>query len=192
MKCEHCDIVDRNTKAQILYEDEEVLVAVKDVVTTPGQITVFPREHFTILEMVPNKILQKCSIIANKVGAAVFEALGAQGTNIIIQNGLGAGQKVPHFSIEVIPRRESDGLNFQWQPKHLAEDEIDLVLKLLKEEADKINLKEELKKERKEVLEQISKNGKEVTVKDPETKTEMKVEQKNKEDYLLKSLRRIP
>jgi len=172
MECEYCEIVEEKSKANILYEDSEVVVTVKDNVILPGQVTVFPKEHFTIMEMVPEKILKKCSVIANKVGVAVFESLGAQGTNILIQNGLGAGQKIPHFSIEIIPRAENDGLNLQWQPKQLMEDEIEEVFNILKEEAGKIDLN---KKE-----ENIKKD------KEPEDKKE------KGENYLLKSLRRIP
>ncbi len=178
MKCEYCDIIDRKSKGQILYQDEEIVVALKDTAVIPGQLTVFPKKHLTIMELVPNDLLKKCAVIANKAGVAVFEALGAEGTNIVIQNGLGAGQKVPHFAVEVLPRRQEDGLNFQWTPKQLEEDEVDLVYKLLKDEAEKINLAEEEKKE------------KTVVVKDE--KTEMKVEQTDKDNYLLKSLRRVP
>jgi len=186
MKCEYCGILDRESKAEILYQDDQVVAALKDTVVLPGQVTVFPKEHFTIMEMVPEDILKKCSVMANKIGAAVFESLGAQGTNIVVQNGLGAGQKVPHFAIEVIPRNESDGLDLQWKTKQLMEDEIESVFKILKEEADKIDLsrKENSKKDK------IKKNGEEVIVKDGDT--EMKVKKDKGENYLLKSLRRVP
>ena len=85
-----------------------------DGIGSPEAIGI-PKEHFTILEGVPENILEKCSLIANKIGIAVFESLGSQGTNIMIQNGLGAGQKVPHFAIEVVPRVENDGLNLTWE-----------------------------------------------------------------------------
>ena len=69
--------------------------------------------------MADDAILEKCSAIANKVGIAVFDSLGVQGTNLIINNGLGAGQKVPHFCLEVYPRQENDGLPLQLTPKKI-------------------------------------------------------------------------
>ena len=135
-KCEFCEIIEDNRN--VLYLDDDVVVAIKDTAMISGQVTVFPKEHFTILEMVPKEIIQKCSIIANKVGVAVFESLEAQGTNVIIKNGLAAGQKTPHFSIEIIPRRKEDGLNLQWEPKQLMEDEMELATSLLSEEIKKI------------------------------------------------------
>ncbi len=175
MDCEYCDIAERKSKAQILYEDEEVIVAVKDLVLIPGQITVFPRKHFTILEIVSDDILLQCSAAASKVSQAVFESLEAQGTNILVQNGLGAGQKVPHFAVEVIPRREGDGLNLQWPPREVPEDELEIVLQQLQADVKKLgDLTAEKKKE-------------EAT----EKKADLKP-QKEGENYLLKSLRRIP
>src|SRR3989344_3906695 len=176
MECEYCDILTGKSKAQLLYEDESVIVVVKDMVFTPGQVTVFPRDHFTIMEQVPDEILTKCMIIAEKTSRAVFEGFQAEGTNILIQNGLGAGQKVPHFAIEVIPRRESDGVNLQRQPKEISEDDLDISAHQLSEEIAKLGdftapkKKEEVK----------------------EKKEEIKVSKDDKDNYLVKSLRRIP
>lgn len=170
-KCEYCQLLDK--EEEIVYADQEMVVAVKDRVATPGQLTVFPREHFTILEMVPEQILKKCAVLANKVSAAIFESLDSQGTNIIVQNGLGAGQSVPHFGIEIIPRQENDGLNLQWKSHQLMEDEVEITYALLKEEAIKITSGESRSK-KEEVL---SKKVK---------------EEKGEKNYLVKSLRRIP
>ena len=177
MECEYCDILAGKSKAQLLYEDDTVIVVVKDVVYTPGQITIFPRTHFTILEQVPDEIVSKCMLTADKVSRAVFEVFQAEGTNVVIQNGLGAGQKVPHFAIEVIPRRENDGLNLQWPPKEISQDDLDITAHQLSAEIAKLGdftspkKKEESKEKEKKPEEKKIESG---------------------EDYLSKSLRRIP
>ncbi len=137
MKCEYCDIIGRQGRGQILYEDDELFVAVKDNVVTPGQITIFTREHFTILEMVPDLLLAKCAVVANKVSIAIFESLGSQGTNIIIRNGIAAGQNVPHCGIDVIPRIEEDGLGLNWQGKPMSEDEMEITVRAIAEDLKK-------------------------------------------------------
>ena len=174
MNCEYCEL----RKSVILYEDKDVAVIVKDTAVTSGQITVLPKQHFTILEMVPNELMEKCFLVANKVSMAIFESVGSQGTNIMIQNGLSAGQTVPHFAIEVVPRREEDSLNFQWQPKQLSEPELESLLSQLSEV--KVNLKEKAE----------AKDKKEIKVKDENT--EIIVEKEGKKNYLLKSIRRTP
>lgn len=187
MKCEHCDIVKGTGKANIIYEDKDVVVAIKDLAISPGQVTVFPKEHYTILELVPNEILEKCVNLANKIGIAVFEGLAAQGTNILIKNGLGAKQTVPHFSIEIVPRREQDGLNLSWEGKQLMEDEMETTLMTLNKEVD--NVMKDDKKQAVESEEKSSeKEGKEEKVK-VEKKKKTKEEEEN---YLLKNIRKIP
>lgn len=173
MKCELCEIAHGERKAAVLYEDEQVVVAIKDTVVTPGQISVFPKQHFTILEMVPEKILEHCAVLSKKVSISIFEGFGSQGTNIVVRNGLGAGQNVPHFSIEIIPRQEGDNLNLQWEAKQLMEDEMESAYVLLKEHAAKPE-------------EKVKSSGKEEAV------SGKVVEEEGKENYLLKSLRRLP
>ena len=173
MTCEYCALIAGQGKGKILYEDDEVVIAIRDNVATPGQISVFTKAHYPILEMVPDNVLEKCGVLSNKVSVAVFESLGAQGTNIIVQNGLGAGQKVPHFAIEVIPRQESDGLNFQWEPKQLMEDEMESTFLALKEGIEKGM--GTIKEDKTEVKENKTKKA-----------------EGGKENYLLKSIKRIP
>lgn len=169
-KCEYCEILER--ESQIIASSMDVVIAVKDKVVTPGQITVFPKEHFPIMELVPEPILQQCIILANKVSIAVFESLGSQGTNILVRNGLGAGQDVAHFGIEIIPRKEDDGLKLQWEPRQMPEYELgatyDTLLSAVEEA--KCQFQETSAKEQKKAI----------------------VSEKGKESYLLKSLKRLP
>lgn len=172
MKCDYCEII--QDKRHLLYEDKDTVVALKDTALSPGQVTIFPKQHFTILEQVPNDILQRCSALANKIGVAVFESLGCHGTNIIAQNGLAAGQVVPHFALEVVPRMENDNLPLQWQPQQLMEDEIDQTHAILIDQMEKMTKEE---------------NKKEVVI--PQTKEKINHDNK-KDNYLLKSIRRLP
>ena len=171
MKCEYCEIqAGSHGKAHVLYDDGEIIVAIKDKVATPGQLTVFPKEHFTILEMVPIEILEKCATITNKVSIAAFEGLGSQGTNILIKNGLGAGQDVPHFGIEIIPRQENDGINLDWQPKQIMEDELERTIEPIKEALKNAPKEAPTQKKLDETIEVV--------------------EEEKKENYLLKQLQR--
>ena len=173
MECEYCLI--KEQKKNILYQDKEVVVALRDNVLTPGQISVFPAEHFTILEMVPKKILEKCAVLANKVSIAAFEGLGSAGTNILINNGLGAKQDIPHFGIEIIPRIESDGLNLMWEPTPLMEDELEMSFENISEFTKDMSLEDIKVSPAKETKSEPAEDSKEPV-----------------DNYLLKSQRRIP
>ena len=176
MKCEYCEIVGEERRDNRIYEDEQVIAFVRDMAALPGQVTVIPKEHFTILELVPDDILAAVAKAAQKVSVAVFEGFNSKGTNIIVQNGIAGGQKMSHFALEVIPRQEGDGLNLQWQPKQLMEDEMEMAFSTLGGAAAK--------------LIDVGK-GKHVK-KEPAPGGASPAPLEEKENYLLKSLRRRP
>ena len=97
----------------------------------------------------PDAEVGKLFQAANKVSTAIFESLGAQGTNIFVANGLPAGQTVAHFTINVIPRKENDGINLQWQPRQLSEEEMSTVELKLKEQTKNMGHFEKEKKAQK-------------------------------------------
>jgi len=176
MKCEYCEVAKGKIKSEVVYEDKEVIAWMKDMAAFPGQVCVMPKEHFTILELVPDLVVDKVFKIANKISIAIFESLGVQGTNIVVQNGTAAGQKVPHFCVEIIPRKEGDNLNLDWKPKNLMDDEMDTAYLMLKEESEQLVVGQD--KPIREVLK--------------DEKTEMIVEKDGEENYMLKQLRRVP
>ena len=187
MKCEYCEIVEREGKAPILYIDEELVVAVKDRVLAPGQITVFPRTHYTILEMVPELVLAKCAVVANKVSMALFESVGCQGTNIIIANGIASGQSVPHFGIEVIPRIADDKVGLTWEGRQLSDDDFEIAVKALSED---------IKNQQMEKAKKLEKGEEKAVVREDRSTSEDKVEKPKTKDQkvspLVRSVRRIP
>lgn len=107
-----------------LYEDNDVVVMLHPKPAVLGHLIVAPKQHYSILETVPSSVLGKAAVVANKFSIFLFEALDAKGTNVIIANGLPAGQTLAHFAINVIPRNENDGLDFQWAPKQISESEL--------------------------------------------------------------------
>lgn len=168
-----CDLCALAEKGQKIYEDAKCVAVLHPAPAIIGHVVVMPRNHFTIIEQVPDFIVAHMAAIANKVSVALFDILHAQGTNIIIANGLAAGQKSPHFAMQVIPRFPNDGLSFAWQPKTLPEDVMSSVELKVREDAKKIG---EFEKEKKEPLRESVAEAMETT----------------EEDYLIKQLKRIP
>jgi histidine triad (HIT) family protein len=173
MNCKECELI--KTRKHIVYEDELASAFLTENPAVPGHILVLPKEHFLIVEQVPDKIIEHLFFIANKISTICFEIFNAQGTNILINNGLAAGQKRTHATVHVLPRFENDGLNFQWNTIKPTEDEMstaELTLKaeIEKEEAEKYSKKEEIKEEKLQPKEEI-----------PE-----------EENYMLRQLDRIP
>lgn len=193
MTCEQCAAQTQEMKA-FVYEDEKVFAMLCPEPAAKGHVWLMPKEHYPIFENVPDELVGHLFAAANNIAMALFEAMKAQGTNIIIQNGVAAGQEHPHFIINIIPRFENDGLSFQWLPKQLSEEQMSSIEMQLKEQFDAVTkgprekaiseLKQEVREEEKE--EKIG-NTKEEKQNKEETDTELE-----EEDYLIKHVRRIP
>ncbi|MBI3035406.1 HIT domain-containing protein [Candidatus Woesearchaeota archaeon] len=136
--CLVCQIVENKIPSKKVYEDEFVLAVLDVNGAVPGHCFVMPKNHYSIIEQVPDIEIGRLFQASNKISSAIFESLGVQGTNIFVANGVPAGQTVAHFTINVIPRKDNDGINLQWQPKQLSEEEMSTVELKLKEQTKNI------------------------------------------------------
>ena len=64
-----------------------------------------------------DEILAKLHVIAKRVARAQLNGLGAEGVNIMQNNGKAAGQEVPHIHVHVIPRFNGGGHHWNWKTK---------------------------------------------------------------------------
>jgi histidine triad (HIT) family protein len=152
-ECVICQIIEGKVPCKKIYEDDEVLAFLDVNGATNGHTFVVPKKHIPIFEQVPDPLVGKLFSITNKISSALFESLQVQGTNIFIANGVSAGQSVAHFVINVIPRKEGDNINLQWQPKQLSEEEMSTIELKIKEGSKDVggfDLGQETKVEKKE------------------------------------------
>jgi len=171
--CKYCQKVFSGEK---LYEDDKAVVMFSDNPSSEGHLLVMPKAHYPIIEQVPDFLVEHIFKIANKVSIAAFEALHVQGTNMLVNNGVAAGQGSAHFMVHMIPRREGDGIDLQWQPKQLSEEEMSTVELQLKEETKSIGSFQQEK-------------GTPIEVKEEKEEIETK---EGEESYLVRKTRRIP
>jgi len=168
-ECVFCQLVQKRVNA--LFEDEKLFVMASPEPVAPGHVVILPKVHASIFEAVPDFVVGDMFKVANKVGAVVFEGLGAHGTNLLIQNGPAAGQKDNHTMLHVIPRFENDNLPVGWTPKPAPEEELSDLESKIKDETKNVGLFE---KEQPKPIEL----DKPIEV--------------AKEDYRLRNMRRIP
>jgi len=107
-----------------VYEDAQVLAVLDINPVAKGHALVFPKEHATLLTSVPDATVRQLFSVANKIASAVFEAVGADGTNILVSNGPAAGQTSPHVLVNVIPRLSSDAVKIDFPRKQAEEKEL--------------------------------------------------------------------
>lgn len=158
-----------------VYEDEKFVAAMHPQPAASGHLVVFPKKHYTILEMMPDYDVGEMFVLANRLSVAVFESLGVQGTNIIVQNGTSSGQVVPHVSLHIIPRNPDDGINFLWSPKQLDQEQMSAVEMKLKDASKDVGKFEKVEKVLPEKVEKKIEKAKEKKV-----------------NYLFRQIERIP
>jgi histidine triad (HIT) family protein len=177
--CLICQIVGNNIPSYKIYEDDLILAALDVNGANPGHCFIMPKNHYPIIEQVPDSELEEMFSVANKISSSIFEKLKVQGTNIFVANGIPAGQTVAHFTINIIPRKEGDGINLQWKPKQLTEEEMSTVELKLKEQIANVGVS----KIDKTVSDKIDQpNSEAISISDD----------KDEEDYIAKQLKRIP
>ena len=132
-QCIFCQIISGKVQSQKVYEDDDV-VAVLDVnPANPGHILILPKEHYSIMPQIPDDEIGHIFMVAKALSNTSLRALEVQGSNIIVANGVAAGQRAQHFMVHLIPRKENDNINFQIPQKTIPEEELQKVRRALSE-----------------------------------------------------------
>lgn len=171
-ECKICAMIESGELKKV-YEDEKIVAVLAPEPVSDGHIWVMPKKHYPIIEQIPDYEVGSIFSLTNKISISLFEILKVHGTNIFVQNGVAAGQKYSHFIVSIIPRMPNDNINLSWQPRQLTEEEMSTVEIKIKENIRTVGYFE------KEKPKPVDLDG----------KSEMLSDQ---EDYLVKSLRRIP
>ncbi len=106
--CIFCKIITGDIPSFVVYEDETFKVILDRFPASEGHMLILPKQHFaTILEM-PEEIATKLYSRAKVLAQLLTDKLGAEGINIVQNNGRVAGQTVDHFHLHLIPRYTGD------------------------------------------------------------------------------------
>jgi histidine triad (HIT) family protein len=111
--CLFCAIASGETKAAIVWSDDD-LVAFLDIRPLfKGHTLLIPREHVVTLPDLPAALRDPFLAAAQRLAGAMVTGLGAQGSFVAMNNVV--SQSVPHLHCHVVPRTKGDGLRgFFW------------------------------------------------------------------------------
>jgi len=114
-------------------------------------VLVMPKEHYSIMPQVPEAVLKHLFVVVKKLSQVALKTLGARGTNIMVQNGIAAGQKAQHFMVHMIPRKENDGLNLILEKKEMSDNDYNVIKGRIKKRVNELfGIKEEVKEAKEE------------------------------------------
>lgn len=114
--CIFCKIANGEIPSSTIYEDNDFRVILDLGPAAKGHALILPKEHFRDVCELDAEIAAKVLPLGAKIGAAMKEALGCAGFNLVQNNGVAAGQTVFHFHMHVIPRYEGGPEMVTWTP----------------------------------------------------------------------------
>ncbi len=130
--CIFCLITAGKIPSKKVYEDSKVLAFLDINPVAEGHTLVVPKTHWETISQVPDAELGVIFGVVKKLATNLKEKLGADGLNIMQNNGKAAGQEIPHFHVHIIPRKIDDR-RFTLRPGKKAEgDALDKALQKLK------------------------------------------------------------
>ena len=130
-QCIFCQIVSGKVQSKKVFEDSSTIGILDINPANPGHILLLPKEHYSIMPQIPENEIAHLSMAAKALSNAMLRALEVQGTNIIVANGVAAGQRAQHFMVHIIPRKENDGLQFKLPQKTVQLEELEEIRKKL-------------------------------------------------------------
>lgn len=108
--CIFCKIIKGDIPSFTVYENEMFKVIMDRFPAAPGHVLIIPKMHHEDIFDMPEEVAKEIYPLAQKIAIAVKEAVGAEGINIVQNNGKVSGQAVFHFHLHIVPRREGDGV----------------------------------------------------------------------------------
>ena len=80
----------------------------------------------------PDETAAAAMVLAKKLAKKMVDKLGADGLNVVQNNGEAAGQSVMHYHLHLIPRYKNDGQHILWEPTSPSSEELEATRDLLK------------------------------------------------------------
>jgi histidine triad (HIT) family protein len=115
--CPFCEYVAHGKTANglrmaLVSERARTLAFVDPRPMQPGHLLVITRRHAPTLLDLAREEAQEVIEHARDLSHALVRALAIEGINAFQNNGVAAGQSVPHYHMHLVPRRADDGHRF--------------------------------------------------------------------------------
>lgn len=109
-ECIFCKIIKGEIPSFTVYEDETFKVILDRFPSALGHVLIIPKAHYKDMFELSQEVASKIYPLAQKIASRVKEVMGAEGINILQNNGEVAGQSVYHFHLHIVPRKSEDGI----------------------------------------------------------------------------------
>jgi histidine triad (HIT) family protein len=122
--CLFCNIAHGTIPSAKILETAEAVAFLDINPVNRGHTLLVPRAHHAHLSDLPDAVAAATSSLLPRLCRAIRAATGADGLNVIVNNGQVAGQTIDHCHWHIIPRFVNDAVNWPWPHSQYAGDEL--------------------------------------------------------------------
>jgi histidine triad (HIT) family protein len=116
--CYFCELARVSDSWNLIVQDPLTMTVLNGRQFEAGQSIVFPKRHAPTLLDLTAQEAAAVMLAAKRIGAAITSAFSPEALLLYQNNGVLAGQEVPHFHLHVVPR--TAGSDWGLGPPHLA------------------------------------------------------------------------
>lgn len=124
-QCLFCAIDKGQIPSYKVYEDEQVVAVLDIKPANLGHLLVFPKRHYTYINEMNIQEMSHLMNVSRTLIPVLMKALDVKGVNLLYSAGPSAGQRTPHLYINLIPRKEDDGVALSWKPREITEQQFE-------------------------------------------------------------------
>ncbi len=132
--CVFCKIVEGLIPSARVLETDHAVAFLDINPVNLGHVLLVPKAHHAGLADLPEEAAAETARLLPRLARAIQAATGADGLNLIINNGQAAGQTVFHGHWHLIPRFVDDAVHWPWPHLAYAGDELSEMRRRLQRE----------------------------------------------------------
>jgi histidine triad (HIT) family protein len=122
--CLFCKIALGHLPASIVLETDDAVAFLDIHPVNKGHVLLLPKTHHANLIELPEPLAAHTGSLLPRLCRAVQKATGADGLNVIVNNGIAAGQTIDHGHWHIIPRYNGDSVDWPWPHSEYLGDEL--------------------------------------------------------------------
>jgi len=133
--CLFCKFIKKEIPCEIVFENDKVMafLDINPAGELIGHTLIIPKEHFTNLDDTNDEYLIEMAKVAKRLSKAIQKISGADGLNLIQNNGKAAGQCIMHAHLHLIPRKHGDSIRIDENRRKTKPLELGETAKAIKE-----------------------------------------------------------
>ena len=122
--CLFCKIARGAMPSATILETEDAIAFLDIHPVNLGHVLLVPKAHHATIADLPEPLAAHAASLLPRLCRAIQAATGADGLNVIINNGRAAGQTVDHGHWHIIPRFHGDPVDWPWPHSEYVGDEL--------------------------------------------------------------------